>query len=50
MIMSEIADQLVIRVKTVKTHVANILAKLHFKSRYEVPGYVRTRGQARAVS
>ena len=46
----EIAELLVISVKTVKTHVANILAKLHLESRYEIPGYVRTRGRARAAS
>jgi DNA-binding NarL/FixJ family response regulator len=46
----EIADQLVISVKTVKTHVANILAKLHLESRHEIPVYVRLRGRARAVS
>lgn len=38
---SEIASQLVISVKTVKTHVANILDKLHLESRHEVPVYVR---------
>jgi NarL family two-component system response regulator LiaR len=37
----EIADTLVISVKTVKTHVANILAKLHLDSRHEIPTYVR---------
>ena len=46
----EIAEQLVISVKTVKTHVANILAKLHLESRHEVPVYVRLRGRARAAS
>jgi two-component system, NarL family, response regulator LiaR len=46
----EIAEQLVISVKTVKTHVANILAKLHLESRHEIPVYVRLRGRARAVS
>jgi NarL family two-component system response regulator LiaR len=45
----EIADQLVISIKTVKTHVANILAKLHLKSRHEIPGYVRLRERGRAV-
>jgi two-component system, NarL family, response regulator LiaR len=46
----EIAEQLVISVKTVKTHVANILAKLHLESRHEIPVYVRLRGRARAAS
>jgi len=46
----EIAEQLVISVKTVKTHVANILAKLHLESRHEIPVYVRQRGRGRAVS
>ena len=46
----EIADKLVISVKTVKTHVANILAKLHLDSRYEVPGYVSLRRRERTIS
>jgi DNA-binding NarL/FixJ family response regulator len=46
----EIAEQLVISVKTVKTHVANILAKLHIESRHEVPMYVRLNRRDRAVS
>jgi len=46
----EIAEQLVISVKTVKTHVANILAKLHLESRHEIPVYVRLRERGRAVS
>jgi NarL family two-component system response regulator LiaR len=36
----EIADALVISVRTVKTHVANILAKLHLASRHEIPTYL----------
>jgi DNA-binding NarL/FixJ family response regulator len=46
----EIAEKLVISVKTVKTHVANILAKLHLDSRYEVPGYVHLRRRERTMS
>ncbi|HNP72468.1 MAG TPA: response regulator transcription factor [Kouleothrix sp.] len=37
----EIAKELVIGIKTVKTHVASILAKLHLNSRHEIPTYVR---------
>lgn len=40
----EIADRLSISIKTVKTHVASILAKLHLASRHEIPIYVRLRG------
>lgn len=45
----EIAEQLVISVKTVKTHVANILAKLHLASRHEVPVYVRLNRRERTA-
>jgi DNA-binding NarL/FixJ family response regulator len=46
---AEIAEQLVISIKTVKTHVANILAKLHIESRHEVPVYMRLRGSNREI-
>jgi DNA-binding NarL/FixJ family response regulator len=45
----EIAEELVISVKTVKTHVANILAKLHLESRHEIPLYVRLQGNEREM-
>ena len=35
----EIADELVIGIKTVKTHVSNILAKLHLRNRTELRRY-----------
>jgi len=41
----EIAKELYISVKTVKTHVANILDKLHLDSRHEVPLVMRLRGR-----
>ncbi len=47
---AEIADLLVISIKTVKTHVANILAKLHIESRHEVPVYMRLLGSRREIS
>lgn len=47
---AEIAKLLVISVKTVKTHVANILAKLHIESRHEVPVYMRLLGARREAS
>lgn len=37
----EIGDRLVISVKTVKTHVSNILSKLQFESRYQAAMYHR---------
>lgn len=40
----EIADQLVISVKTVKTHVSNILHKLHFSDRTQVRYWARQQG------
>lgn len=46
----EIAEQLVISVKTVKTHVANILAKLHLESRHEIPVYMQLFGRDRSAS
>jgi DNA-binding NarL/FixJ family response regulator len=40
---AEIAKALTIEISTVRTHVANILAKLHLSSRHEIPGYMRIR-------
>jgi NarL family two-component system response regulator LiaR len=39
----EIADRLVVSIKTVKTHVSNILSKLQLQSRYEAAIYYRSR-------
>ena len=39
----EIADQLVVSIKTVKSHVSNILSKLQLQSRYEAAIYYRSR-------
>lgn len=44
----EIADQLVISVKTVQNHVQNILSKLHLRGRYELMRYALQRGLDRA--
>lgn len=40
----EIADQLIISVKTVQNHVQNILSKLHLRGRYELMRYALRRG------
>lgn len=40
----EIAERLVISENTVKNHVRNLLAKLHFHSRHEAADYARRRG------
>jgi len=44
----EIADKLVISVKTVQNHVQNILTKLHLRKRYELMRYAIQRGLDRA--
>jgi DNA-binding NarL/FixJ family response regulator len=44
----EIAEQLVISVKTVQNHVQNILSKLHLRGRYELMRYALQRGLDRA--
>ncbi len=44
----EIADKLVISVKTVQNHVQNILTKLHLRRRYELMRYAIQRGLDRA--
>lgn len=38
----EIADELIIGIKTVKTHVSNILAKLNVEDRTQAAIYVHT--------
>lgn len=40
----EIGDDLCISINTVKTHMRNILAKLHLSSRYEAAQYARREG------
>ena len=40
----EIADKLVISESTVKTHVSNILAKLHLKDRTQIAIYALKHG------
>jgi DNA-binding NarL/FixJ family response regulator len=44
----EIADRLVISVKTVQNHVQNILTKLQLRKRYELMRYAIQRGLDRA--
>jgi len=44
----EIADKLVISVKTVQNHVQNILTKLQLSKRYELMRYAIKRGLDRA--
>jgi DNA-binding NarL/FixJ family response regulator len=43
----EIADELSVSLSTVKTHVRNILAKLHASSRYEAAAYAVRKGWVR---
>jgi two-component system nitrate/nitrite response regulator NarL len=45
----EIADTLTISINTVKTHVRNILAKLHLSRRYQAAQYALRQGLIRQV-